>query len=100
MDVTLLYFDGCPNWTLARDRLKAAMRRDGLNAQSLRYRDVATPEEAEAMGFPGSPTILIDGRDLFGTQSAPVGSACRVYQTPTGPEGAPSVDQLLAVLSP
>jgi hypothetical protein len=100
MDVTLLYFDGCPNWTLARDRLEAAMRRAGLDERSLGYCDVATPEEAKAIGFPGSPTILIDGRDPFGGESAPVGFACRLYQTPTGPEAAPSVEQLLAVLSP
>jgi hypothetical protein len=60
---------------------------------------VATPEEAKAIGFPGSPTILIDGRDPFGGESAPVGFACRLYQTPTGLEGAPSVDELFAVLS-
>jgi hypothetical protein len=100
MDITLLYFDGCPNWTLARDRLEAAVRRAGLDERSLRYRDVATPEEAEAAGFLGSPTILIDGRDPFGGQSAPVGFACRLYPTPAGPEGAPTVEQLLAVLSP
>ena len=99
MDVTLVYFDGCPNWTLARDRLKAAMRRAGLDERSLRHRDVATPEEAQAVGFPGSPTILIDGRDPFGGESTPVGFACRFYQTAAGSEGAPSVEQLLAVLS-
>jgi hypothetical protein len=27
MDITLLYFDSCPNWILAHDRLEAAMRR-------------------------------------------------------------------------
>lgn len=100
MDITLLYFDGCPNWTLARDRLAAAIRRAGLDEQSLRYRSVASPEGAEAVDFPGSPTILIDGRDPFGVDSAPIGYACRVYRTPAGPEGAPSVEQLLAVLSP
>ena len=40
MDVTLLYFDGCPNWTLARDRLHDAMRRAGLDKRWLRYRTV------------------------------------------------------------
>jgi hypothetical protein len=98
MDVTLLYFDGCPNWTLARDRLREAMRRAGLDERSLTYRTVATPEDADAAGFRGSPTILINGRDPFGGESAPVGLACRRYQTPAGPDGAPSADQLFAVL--
>lgn len=100
MDITVLYFDGCPNWILARDRLAAAMRRTGFDEGSLRYRDVASPEEAEAVDFPGSPTILIDGRDPFAGESVAVGYACRLYRTPAGPEGAPSLEQLLAVLSP
>lgn len=100
MDVTLLYFDSCPNWTLARDRLRYVMRRAGLDERSLTYRKVETPEDADAVGFPGSPTILIDGRDPFGGELAPVGFACRLYQTPAGPDGAPSTDQLLAVLAP
>jgi hypothetical protein len=100
MDVTLLYFDGCPNWTLARDRLREVMRRAGLDERSLTYRKVATPEDADAVGFRGSPTILIDGRDPFGGASAAVSFACRLYQTPAGPDGAPSTDQLLAVLAP
>lgn len=99
MDVTLLYFDGCPNWIIARDRLREAMRRAGLDEGSLTLREVATPEEAEALRFPGSPTILIGGRDPFGGESSPVGFACRVYQTPAGPDGAPAADDLLAVLA-
>jgi hypothetical protein len=99
MDVTLLYFDGCPNWTLARDRLREVMPRAGLDERPLTYRRVETPEDAETC-FRGSPTILIDGRDPFGGESAPVGLACRYYETPSGPAGAPSTDQLLAVLVP
>lgn len=99
VDVTLLYFDGCPNWTLARHRLQEAMRRAGLDEALLTCRRVATPEEAQAIGFAGSPTIWIDGRDPFGGESALVGFACRLYQTPAGPDGAPSADQLLAVLA-
>jgi hypothetical protein len=98
MDVTLLYFDRCPNWTLARDRLHDAMRRAGLDKRWLRYRTVATPEEADAVGFPGSPTMLIDGSDPFAGESAPVGFTCRIYEAPAGPDGAPSMDQLLTVL--
>ena len=34
----------------------------------------------------------------FADPSAPVGLACRVYRTTTGLAGAPSVDELTAVL--
>jgi len=100
MDVTLLYFDGCPSWTIARDRLREVMRRAGLDERSLTYRKVETPEDAETVGFRGSPTIPVVRRDPFGGESVAVAFACRLYQTPAGPDGAPSTDQLLTVLAP
>ena len=96
MDVTLLYFDDCPNWQLADAHLRslAAERPD---MQIIRRR-VTTAEEAEACGFRGSPSMLIDGVDLFAAVDAPFGLACRVYQTPEGPAGSPTLDQLREVL--
>jgi len=92
MDITLQYFDGCPNWTVADERLRllAAERPD----ITLRYQLIDTVEEAERAGFHGSPTILIDGVDAFGGSAAPVGLACRRYMTDDGPAGAPSMAQL------
>ena len=56
---------------------------------------VNTPEEADRVGFRGSPTILLNGVDPFATESDPVGGlSCRVYQTPDGPAGSPTLDQL------
>jgi len=48
--------------------------------------------------FHGSPTVLIDGVDPFADWNAPIGVACRVYATPAGLDGAPSVEQLCAIL--
>lgn len=59
---------------------------------------VPTPEDAERLGFRGSPTILIDGEDPFADEAAPVGLACRVFATPDGLRGAPTVEQLVGVL--
>ncbi len=95
MNVTLLYFEGCPNWTVADARLAALS--DELEV-TVERRLVETPEEAEAAGFRGSPTILVEGRDPFATGDEPAGLACRIYQTPEGPQGAPTVEQLRAAL--
>ena len=95
MDVTLLYFDGCPSWQTADARL--AELADELHL-SVNRRQVSTPEQAEEVGFRGSPTILVDGRDVFAQGHELVGLSCRVYQTPDGPAGAPTLDQLRAVL--
>lgn len=95
MDVTLLYFDGCPSWQTADARLRELARE--MDFTVIR-REVTTSAEAEQVGFRGSPTILVDGRDVFAEGHEPVGLACRVYQTPEGPAGAPTLHQLRAVL--
>ena len=92
-----MYFHGCPHWRLADERLDEALRQLGLQDTPERVR-VETTESAEAWRFHGSPSVLIDGRDPFAEQDAPVGLACRLYRTPEGLQGAPTVDQLVDVL--
>jgi hypothetical protein len=95
MKVELLYFQDCPNWKVADRRLRSLADELGL---TLDCRVVSTPEEAEAVGFHGSPTILVEGRDPFArVDEPPVGLTCRIYQTPDGPAGAPTLEQLRAV---
>jgi len=98
MDVALLYFAGCPSWKVADERLRtiAADRPD----ITVRHHPVDTVEEADRVGFHGSPSILVDGVDVFAGAGAGVGVglSCRLYQTPDGPAGAPSVEQLRAVI--
>lgn len=95
MDVTLLYFEGCPGWRTADERLRDLAGELGFE---LTHRLVETPEAAEELAFRGSPTILVDGRDPFAEGDEPVGLSCRIYQTPDGPAGAPTVDQLRGAL--
>ena len=97
MDVTLLYFDDCPRWIVANERLDTLLVE--YPGMSITRHVVDTPEEAERTGFRGSPSILINGNDPFAGSDDPVGLACRVYQTPAGLAGAPTVDQLRHVLS-
>ena len=99
VSVTLLYSEDCPNWRIADERLREALARAGRDDLRVEYRQVDTPEQAEAAGFRGSPTVLIDGRDPFADPDAPAALSCRVFRTETGLAGAPTVEQLLAVLS-
>ncbi|MBS3941346.1 MAG: thioredoxin family protein [Actinobacteria bacterium] len=96
MGVTLRYFDGCPNWEVADQRLRSLADEVGF---TLRYEQVESPEEAERLGFAGSPTVLVDGVDPFATGDEPTGLACRVYATDDGPQGSPGLGQLRAVLA-
>jgi hypothetical protein len=94
----LLYFDGCPHWRVADARLRAALDKLGSTTEVERVL-VTTPEEAEAWRFHGSPSVLVDGDDPFAEPGAPVGLSCRLYRTPAGVDGSPTVEQLVAVLA-
>lgn len=98
MQIALRYFDGCPNWRVAQERLRAALQQSGAATVAIELERVASQEEAVRLGFRGSPTILIDGHDPFADDRAKPGLACRVYDTPAGLEGAPTVDQLTSAL--
>jgi len=95
-DVTLRYFDGCPNWEVTDRRLRSLEHEFGF---TLAYEQVESHEEAERLGFAGSPTVVVDGADPFPTGDEPTGLACRMYATPDGPQGSPSLAQLRDVLT-
>jgi hypothetical protein len=97
--VELLYFDGCPSWSVAEERLTEALRSAGRGDVTVQRRLVETAKQAEDVGFTGSPTIRIDGTDPFATGTQQVGLACRVYPTPDGLAGSPTTAQLLEVLA-
>jgi hypothetical protein len=98
MNLVLLYFDGCPNWSTAKDRLIEAVSLGGRTDTEIEHRRIETSGEAAACGFIGSPTILIDGRDPFAEPGAQASLSCRIYRTPDGLSGSPTVAQLVAVL--
>ena len=95
VDIVVQYFDGCPNWELADERVRAALSQLGLTATDVAHELVDTPEKAAAAGFRGSPTILVNGRDPFIVSASPVGLYCRLFTTPDGLVGSPTIDQLV-----
>jgi hypothetical protein len=94
--VELLYFEGCPHWRAAEDRLASLQAELGFR---LSRTPVSTSEEAERRGFTGSPTIRVNGVDPFASRKALVGFACRIYDTPAGPAESPTTEQLRTVIS-
>lgn len=98
MRVTLRYFDGCPNWRVAQERVRQVLDEVGAPEVPIELERIETPERAQEVAFRGSPTVLIDGRDPFLDDDAPIGLMCRVYTTPEGLAGAPTLSQLRAAL--
>src|SRR3546814_17239531 len=90
MEITVQYFDGCPNWETMAERYAviAAERSDLTVKQQL----VSSQADAEALDFRGSPTLLVDGAALFPAPDGPPGFSCRVYRTPDGLSGSPQAE--------
>ena len=97
MDITLLYFEDCPNWKAAHERLTLlATERPDI---TVTHQLVETTEHADRVGFLGSPSIQVDGVDAFAEPGSRVGLTCRRYPTPDGYEGAPTLEQLRRVIT-
>lgn len=94
IEITLQYFDGCPNWRITNEHLSTLIA-EGLPA-NITYQLIDTYTSAAEHGFRGSPTVLIDGEDPFAGGDAPIGLTCRIYATEAGPAGSPTLQQLRA----
>src|SRR5712691_11659994 len=72
MKITVQYLDGCPHWKLADRRLANVLQGLDRHEIALEHQLIDSPEMAERIGFRGSPTILVDGRDPFATGTEPM----------------------------
>src|SRR5215218_1387148 len=98
MRIELLYFDGCPTYRNAEENLRKVLADEGVEAE-VEMVAVNSDEEARRLGFPGSPTVRIDGRDPFPVpERGQGGLACRVYATPEGMRGIPTAGMLREAL--
>ena len=93
MEIELFYFDGCPHWQDALKNIKAALAAEGLKA-SLHLVKIADDDEAERLKFLGSPSFRVDGDDWWPDERKRYNISCRVYQTPLGIRGTPTVEML------
>ncbi len=96
MTVELVYDRGCINVAEARGNLSRALAAAGRRKRWTEWvaSDPHTP--AHVRGF-GSPTILIDGRDVAGATAGSQPS-CRLYADGGRLHGAPSVDDIASAL--
>ena len=93
--VELLHFPGCPHVGTARAQLRRAFAAVGLPSVWSEHDVTADDAPAHVRGY-GSPTVLVDGRDVMG--AVPVeGASCRVYAGSEVP-GAPPLEAIVAAL--
>jgi hypothetical protein len=83
--VEFLWWEGCPSWERALEMLRAEIERVGLEPDALEVIEITAAEDAAAHGFPGSPTIRVDGEDIQPPgPEQPGGLTCRVYRRRDG----------------
>ena len=99
MRAEVLYIEECANWEEAGRSLRAALDSAGHPDVPIGFTLVASGTEAARVHFAGSPTILIDGQDLFPSDGRTSDLACRVYVTPNGLAGRPTQEQLETALT-
>ncbi|HET7480873.1 MAG TPA: hypothetical protein VFJ72_15320 [Rubrobacteraceae bacterium] len=94
--VQVLYFEGCPGGAASREALREALPEVKIDMVEL------PPREFRKLGIPGSPTLLLNGRDLFpappsDNRSIEIDtgpSRCRLYGTPEGLKSHPTANMI------
>lgn len=69
----------CPHEAAAAALLSRALDDIGLGSQSFETMVIENSSKAEEMHFLGSPTFMVEGRDLFDEPGRPAAVACRIY---------------------
>jgi len=86
--IQILTIAGCPNAAAARDAVGRALQLAGTQAI---IQEIVVGS-AEVPGFAGSPTILVNGRDVEPATRCD-GPGCRIYANP-GNAGTPALQSI------
>jgi len=99
MRVELLWWDGCPSHPQALEELRDVLSSEGIDPAIVEMHEIDTDEDATRERFRGSPTILVDGRDIVPEDGNPIGLNCRVYRLRDGrPSPTPDPEDVRAAL--
>jgi hypothetical protein len=77
--VSFLYYEDCPSYDLALERLREVMAEEGIPGE-VEVIMVETEEQARELRFVGSPTICLDGQDIDPSSDSRYALTCRAYR--------------------
>lgn len=97
MRIELLHIIECPSWSTCLKSLQHALIDLDLNAE-MKVQCLESSNLNEFVQFHGSPTILVDGQDIFPVDDYVGDLSCRVYNTPEGLRGMPTTEQIVQQL--
>ncbi len=96
--VELIYDSDCPNVKGTREHMLHAFNRAQHKAQWQEW-DRAAEDSPDYVRHFGSPTVLVDGRDIAGEAPSPEANCCRMYEDGQGKLiGVPSVELIIRAL--
>ncbi len=78
MRVSFLYYEDCPSYDLALERLREVMTEEGIPSE-VEVIKVETKEQARELRLVGSPTIRLDGQDIDPPRDSTYALTCRAY---------------------
>lgn len=92
VEVEILYFEGCPNHSVAAERVQKVLREEGVSA-TISEVNVSDQARATQLRFLGSPSVRVNGVDVepSARSSRDYGMVCRTYVAGNLREGAPSL---------
>jgi len=93
MKIDLLYFNDCPSWKAALENLETALTAEAVEAE-IQLIEVVDRDQAARLKFLGSPSVCVNGEDWWPEARETYNLSCRVYATPQGLRGAPTVEML------
>ena len=96
--VELIYDTDCPNIRHAREALLRGFSEAGLRPSWTEW-DRKSPDSPAYARRYGSPTVLVNGRDVTGVQPTEHSDSCRIYDHGPGDlRGAPPVNAIASAL--
>ncbi len=96
--VELIYDQTCPNFNKTRDNIDEAFNTTEMDVEFKEWERSAKDSPDYVRDY-GSPTVLVDGKDVSETTPSDGAANCRIYVDSQGyPVGVPSVEIIVSAL--
>lgn len=96
--IELIHDSDCPNVEDARAQLRKACAQAGLEPRWVEW-NRSFPDSPSYVWHYGSPSVLVNGKDVASLQPAPGGNCCRLYLGDKGEvRRSPAVEVIVAAL--
>ena len=94
-EIEFQYFIGCPNSMETLRNIQYLLENNDFDDYELRIVEVPNPELAQELNFQGSPTVLLDGIDIY-TEQTPTSYSysCRIFNIDGKQTGILTVDYI------